>query len=245
MPHQVHILNGDCLRERFPSDLAGQIIVMRECLVDGPVAANTLEDLYQIRAKFLIEEYGLSISQEYFDHTISEIDKIKNITGDSEVYLWFEDDLFCQVNFWFVAFLILKNDRNYKIYLVRPETHTQFGFGGLDEDELMEIYEKRMLIVNLESIAKLWISYQQDDLDQLVKLASQFKITMPFILDVVQAHIERKPTKDDPGRPIQAILDIMTELDTKEFAPLFAEFTKREKIYGFGDLQVKRLFDLI
>jgi len=245
MVNQIHILNGDCLKERFPSDLAGQIIVMRECLVDGPVSANTLEDLYQIRAKFLIEEYGLSTMQEYIDISISEIDKIKNITGDSEVFLWFEDDLFCQVNFWFVTYLLLQSGKNYRAFLVRPEKHTHEGFGGLSDEELMHIFENKILLENVEEIANLWKYYQQDNLDLLLGEAAKLKHSLPFICDGVEAHIARKPTKYHPGRPTQAILDIMTELDTKEFAPVFAEFTKREKIYGFGDLQVKRLFDLI
>jgi len=35
----------------------------------------------------------------------------------------------------------------------------------------------------------------------------------------------------------------MKELETQDFGPVFREFTKRESIYGYGDLQVKRLFD--
>ena len=33
----------------------------------------------------------------------------------------------------------------------------------------------------------------------------------------------------------------MKELETEEFEPVFYEFCKRESIYGFGDLQVKKL----
>ncbi len=245
MPHQVHILNGDCLRERFPSELPGQIIVMRECLVDGPVAANTLEDLYQIRAKFLIEEYGLSTSQEYFDHTILEVDKIRNIPDHSEVCLWFEDDLFCQVNFWFVTYLLFQSGKNYKVYLVRPEMLTHEGFTGLSHEDLIHIFDHKILIENVQEIANLWIYYQKENFELLLKEAKELNTSMPFIFDAVEAHIARKPTEDHPGRPIQALLDITRELDTKEFEPIFKEFSKREKIYGFGDLQVRRMFDLI
>jgi hypothetical protein len=37
----------------------------------------------------------------------------------------------------------------------------------------------------------------------------------------------------------------MEDLETDEFGPVFKEFNKRESIYGFGDLQVKRIFDEI
>ena len=52
-------------------------------------------------------------------------------------------------------------------------------------------------------------------------------------------------TYQNAGRPIQSLITIMKELDTEEFGPVFREFNKRESIYGFGDLQVKRLFDEI
>jgi hypothetical protein len=97
----------------------------------------------------------------------------------------------------------------------------------------------------VQEIANLWIYYQKENFELLLKEAKELNTSMPFIFDAVEAHIARKPTEDHPGRPIQALLDITRELDTKEFEPIFKEFSKREKIYGFGDLQVRRMFDLI
>ncbi len=37
MRKQYHILNGDSLKEQFPENIQGDIIVARECLVDGNV----------------------------------------------------------------------------------------------------------------------------------------------------------------------------------------------------------------
>ena len=37
----------------------------------------------------------------------------------------------------------------------------------------------------------------------------------------------------------------MKELDTKDFGTIFKEFNRRESIYGFGDVQVRRLFNSI
>jgi hypothetical protein len=37
----------------------------------------------------------------------------------------------------------------------------------------------------------------------------------------------------------------MDELETEDFGIVFKEFSQRENIYGFSDLQVKRLFDKI
>ena len=100
-----HILNGDALKSQLPADaILGEIIVARECLVDGDVAGNTLEELIQSRVRSMHEMYGTS-ENEYFQKTVPELRKIVDI-NEGEVNLWFEDDLFCQVNLWFVCELL-------------------------------------------------------------------------------------------------------------------------------------------
>ncbi len=79
--------------------------------------------------------------------------------------------------------------------------------------------------------------------NQAVPSAIELKNEYPFILPAVQAHIDRLPKNGNPGRPVRTLIEIMHELQTEEFGPVFREFCRRESIYGFGDLQVKQLFD--
>ena len=65
------------------------------------------------------------------------------------------------------------------------------------------------------------------------------------IYQAVKAHIDRIPKNGDLGRPTNTLLTIMNELNTKDFRKIFSEFNKKERIYGFGDSQVKRLYDKI
>ena len=67
----------------------------------------------------------------------------------------------------------------------------------------------------------------------------------PFILTSAEAHIERIPINGELGRPSQSLIQVIEDLETDEFGPVFREFNKRESIYGYGDLQVKRIFDEI
>lgn len=239
-----HILNGDALKEQFPKKIEGEIIVARECLVDGKVESEGLEGLFEVRAQFISENYNGSVS-DYYTQTVSEFEKIKNIPAKSEVNLWFEDDLFCQVNFWFVAHLIFHHLKEVEVFLVRPEVHTSFGFGGLSQDELAQVLRDKVMLKELDKIASLWNYYKNDEQERLLKVVNDLKDAYPFMVTAVKAHIERIPTKESPGRPTQVLIQIMRELKTTEFAPVFREFNKRESIYGFGDLQVKKLFDKI
>jgi len=243
MIKQYHILNGDSLKEQFPKSIPGERIVTRECLVDGSVKGNTLSEFYQTRAGFIENSYSSSTQQDYFEKTVSEFQKMQDIPDDAEINLWFEDDLFCQVNFWFVIHLLVKKNRNYQYFLVRPKSHSRYSFGRLSEVELLSVYENRIRLSEPEKLAKLWEAYQTNDTTKLIQIAEQLKEAYPFIAEAVKAHIERIPANGNLGRPEQTLIQIMEELKTDEFEPVFREFCKREEIYGFGDLQVKRMLD--
>ncbi len=246
MRKQYHILNGDALKEQFPEEIEGEIIVARECLVDGDVKSDNLDELFQIRAKFIAEFYGGHSTQDYYRDAVSEFEKIMAIPKQSSVNLWFEDDLFCQVNFWFVASLLEKiTDSDTSVYLVRPQVHTQYGFAGLNQSELVSIYKNRIILREPGKVAGLWRSYQKGDTEALMNTANELRELYPFILPAVEAHMARIPTANNAGRPIESLTAIMKELKTDDFGTVFREFNKRENIYGFGDLQVKKLFDTV
>jgi len=245
MRKQYHILNGDSLKEQFPENIQGEIIVARECLVDGDVRGSSLAELFHSRARFISSNYEGYHEQDYYEKTVPEFQKIQSITDDADINLWFEDDLFCQVNFWFTISLLSKSRQNNPTFIIRPKAQNQYGFGGLSKSELISVFKSRLLLTELDKLAKLWELYQNDDTEKLLKTARGLENKYPFILPAVEAHIERIPTEENPGRPIQSLVQIMKELETEEFGPVFKEFSKRECIYGFGDLQVKRLFDKV
>ena len=133
MRKQYHILNGDSLKEQFPENIQGEFVVTRECLVDGNVKERDLAELYHSRAKFISENYAGYKVKDYYEKTVPEFQKIQNITEDSDINLWFEDDLFCQVNLWFVISLIYENHKNQPVFLIRPKTNNEYNFGGIKQ----------------------------------------------------------------------------------------------------------------
>ena len=243
MRKQYHILNGDSLKQQFPESIQGEIMVAKECLVDGSVKGKDLTDFFKTRAEFISSNYEGYTVQDYFDKTVPEFQKMQLIPNNVDVNLWFEDDLFCQVNFWFVVNLLNKSRQKNHVYLIRPKTHSQYGFGGLKKSELISIYENRLELTEIDKLAILWEAYQINDAKKLIKTSSILKNSYPFILTAAEAHIKRIPTNGELGRPSQSLIQIIKDLETDEFGPVFKEFNKREGIYGFGDLQVKRLLD--
>lgn len=245
MNNAFHILNGDALAELFPSHLSGEIIVARECLIEGSLDGDDLETFFSNRARFIGELDPDTLEKDYYRKSKEEFKKILDIPENSSIFLWFEDDLFCQANLWFVIWLIEKYLLNYRLFLVRPDTDLEYGFASLDEAGLMEVYEDRLPILNLSVLSNLWTYYKQGDKVELVGLSFELSANFPFITKAVEAHIARLPHGSDPGRPIRVIREIIEDLNTKEFVPVFKEFLRREPVFGYGDLLFKRIFDQV
>lgn len=244
MQNNYHILNGDALKAQFPKAIQGKQLVVRECMIDGDLRGKNLDEFYSTRFNFLQKEYGVS-KQDYYKKTVTQFKQIQAIPNGSAINLWFEDDLFCQVHFWFAVHLLMQNENNSTIYLIRPNIHTQYGFGGLTAKELTAIYQNKIQLTKRNLIAKLWSAYQHNETNQLLNLAQELKSIYPFILPAVNAHIARLPNEEEQNRPIQTLKAILKELKTDNFSTIYQEFQKREAIYGFGDLQVKRLLQQI
>src|SRR5690349_21920797 len=159
-----HILNGDSLAYSFPeARIQGDIIVVREALVDGDLSGDNLHEFWQSRAK-----YHRSTETRYRNDIVSEFEKILNAPDNSEFNLWFEYDLFCQVNMWFVISIIndLPINKNvfvvYTSYLEENSNLFWNGFGPANTDDLKLCYENKIRLsgADIELGNKLWEAYK-------------------------------------------------------------------------------------
>ncbi|MBL0745693.1 hypothetical protein [Chryseolinea lacunae] len=112
-------------------------MVVREGLIDGDLSGDGLHDFWRSRAQYM----GITKS-EYHNSVVKEFKKIMNAPDHSEFNLWFEYDLFCQVNMWFVISIIhsLSITRNVFVistsYLDKTSKHFWNGLGPANSDEL-------------------------------------------------------------------------------------------------------------
>jgi len=243
-----NILNGDSLAYSFPdAKIEGDIIVVREGLIDGDLSGNDLQDFWHSRARYM----GLT-EAEYHDKVVSEFEKIMNAPDDSEFNLWFEYDLFCQVNMWFVISIINSLSVNKKVYAVytsyldRSNKHFWNGFGPASSSQLQVCFADRILLsdADLQLGQELWAAYKDNNFEELIRLAKNQSFVFPYLQEVVKAHIDRFPKDGTNGRPEKVIEDITKNIST-DFHKVFKEFWNRESIYGFGDTQLKHLYDKV
>jgi len=242
-----NILNGDALACSFPeTEIEGDIVVMREALIDGDLSGDNLNDFWQSRAK-----YHDSTEAQYYSQVVKELEKIMEAPTNSVFNLWFEFDLFCQVNLWFIISIINSLLIEKKIYVVNTsylaKTSKQFwnGYGSANSSELLICFADRILLndVDLQLAEDLWTAYKSGNLDELTRLATKQTSAFPYLQEVVKAHVDRFP-KEGKGRPEKVIEGITKGIST-DFNQVLKEFWNKESIYGFGDTEVKYLYDKV
>jgi hypothetical protein len=243
-----HILNGDVLAGQLKeTDIKGQFIICAECLIDGDLTGDTLQQFWLSRANYIADNYKTT-TDRYYHKCVSEFEKIIDLPVGTEVCLWFENDLFCQANMWFVISLLFKGGKENKIFRVFPAIVNKAdlwkGFGISDTKMLEQAYRSRVQFSEAGLILgeSLWNAYKVSDFDKLIELSKQESQVFEYLGEVCQAHIDRFPTDNSPGRPDRAVKEIMQN-KSKEFEEVFSEFSDKHGIYGFGDSQVKVIYD--
>ena len=235
---KYHVLPGDSLTENFEkTNLEGEIIVCRECLVVGDLKAEDLNDFWNVRADFLEKNYGGN-GNFYAENVQTEFEKLLNVSADDEINLWFEHELFCQTNLWFC--LSLLGETEAEIYRVAPfagnENDLWRGFGGLSAEDLEKCFEQRIRLTrdDIHFGKRLWKTFCAKDLKNISNFET--RETFPFLEKALQAAGELE------SRPKEKVREIIEHGET-DFGKVFQKFNETEAVYGFGDLQVKKIYD--
>lgn len=239
---KIHVLPGDSLVETFQkTNIEGEIIICRECLIDGDLSADNLEDFWRVRENYLSENYS-EVEKSYEANVKSEFEKLSNVSEADEVYLWFEYELFCQANMWFCLYLLENSEA--KVFRVEPivrnEKDIWKGFGGLGANELQKCFSERKKISDedLKFGADLWKAFQDRDFEQLQNLSKSKSECFPYLEAVCEAATEQEV------RPKETVRKIIEGGET-DFGKVFRKFNETEGVYGFGDLQVKKIYEEI
>jgi hypothetical protein len=244
-----HILNGDSLASTFPNaKLPGEIIVARECLIEGDLHGDSLDEFWKTRASYIGRTY--QEQHRYYTEVVEEFEKLIKAPDNSEFNLWFGYDLFCRANMWFVISLLYNLRIHKNVFAVYPsflnENDRWKEFGKATEHDLIVSYSNRIQFSDedLKLGKDLWAAYKSNDLQQLRQLSKNESVCYPYLPEVCEAHIDRFPLAGKKGRPERVIEDIMHNV-SDNFVTVFKEFFEREGVYGFGDAQLKQLYDKV
>lgn len=240
---KIHVLPGDSLAETFnQTNIEGEIVVCRECLIEGELESKDLGEFWKIRANFIARNYGDSERENYKQKVVSEFERLQNLNVEDEVNLWFEYELFCQTNMWFCLYFLKQTQA--KIYRIEPIVRNEIdvwrGFGGLSKEDLQKCFAARTKFSeeDLTLGADLWTAYQNKDYAKLKELSRTESKCFPKLKEVCAAEIEKRE------RPRKILCEIIADGETN-FSAIFKKFSEKEGVYGFGDSQVERIYNEI
>jgi hypothetical protein len=235
-----HVLPGDAQTDEFrKTDIDGEVIVCRECLMVGPVDAPTLYEFWNERAGFILGEYGED-EIVYHERVADELERLRDLTSSDEVNLWFEYELFCSVNYWFCLWMLRSSGATvYRVSPVTLSTEDRWrGFGGFDAEALKTCFDQRvqLSVSDIELGSRLWKAFAAGDVEAMRQLGSEASGTFPYLDEVVDAASQKHT------RPVEIVREII-QSGKKDLAEVFPEFASRAGVYGMGDSQVQQIIE--
>lgn len=247
MTQTVHILNGDSTSYGIKKgNIKGDVIVWREMLADGFIDKDIGSDVFwKKRYTFFENELGIS-KLDYYDKCIKELVKIEDLSNYNEVVLWFEFDLFCQVNLMALCTYLLKYYRKEISYFLvcvgkekdRENLQTLADFSPKRYQYLYN--DKIRLSRNDLLFAKeSWEVYANNNEKELGQYNFNKNVKFKYLQLAIDQHLKRFPGKGELNQIEYKILELIGSNGRKEKDIIrdLLNWQRNETVYGFGDLQ--------
>lgn len=241
----LHIHNGDAAAGvAKQSTIPGEHFAWREALIEGPTPADVSPaEWRKLRADHLSDSYEID-PIETENGLEAQEEKLTSYLDHDEVVLWFEHDLFCQINLlylldWF-AQRELGTTRLSLIFIGQfPGLPNFRGLGELTPDQMASLFPGRHEVSTAEfNLAEAaWAAYRSPDPSAIETLLETDTSAMPFLKQALRLHLERFPfVRNGLGRIQNRGLEFIQD-GSRKFVELFPRFGIAEPRYGLGDSQ--------
>ncbi len=199
----LHVTNGDCtVPELRATGLAHRIVCWRDALHEGPVPDVPADELRRIRARFLAGENAadLGTTEEF-----AERDRILESHRDGHYVLWFEADLYDQLQLiQIVASLHELKVPASRITLICIGEYPGIAhFGGLGElkaDQLRRLPAMAatpLTITALEHATRAWTLFRAPDPGGLGEIAATPVRELRFLAEAFDRLSREYPSTRD------------------------------------------------
>ncbi len=249
MKSLLHITNGDAFTSRLHSlKIKGDIITWREMLCEGKtLCAVGSESFWKTRFEFLNKNYKVSKSW-FVEKTLKEYRSLCNHRQQDQIVLWFEYDLFCQINMLAVLSWLKTNRRHAEISLVcsgnEDDSDKLYGLNELSDEQLLGLYKNRTVLTqdDIEFADYVWQLYCSDNPIRLENLIANNGFQFEYLSDALKTHLRRFPTiKNGLNELENRVLETAENQNLESKKELLGELVGNQGYYGFGDTQYERM----
>jgi hypothetical protein len=232
---RLNITNGDiAVGTLSEAGIAGKIIPWRDVLHEGPVDSSlSLAALSKQRARFIAERgwAGLTQARGGFAERDRAIQKLDDV---DEVVLWFEDDLYDQLQLiQLLDFFALAPLEGKKISLVVVDGYIP----PLSAGKIKELDAARRTVTpaQFELAKRAWKAFGSDDPQAILGLLREDTSALPYLAAALKRHLEEFPSIESGlSRSEYETLSAINEGHTTPVAA-FLDVAKRQESIFLGD----------
>jgi hypothetical protein len=198
----LHVANGHATTGLIElSGLPGRTQIWADPLNEGPVPGNVSNDeLLMIRARFLASQDDAS---DIADDLRRWRDAVDDADRYDELVLWFEHDLFDQLNLIQLLAHLDGTPRSKPITLISidwyPGRQDFKGLGELEPRDLAALFTDRRPVdaAQFALAGRAWAAYRSPDPRAIEELLKGDTSALPFLGAALARHLEEFPSEAD------------------------------------------------
>jgi hypothetical protein len=233
----LNITNGDSAVELMSQGgIEGEILPWRDVLHEGPVPAHlSLDELSLVRGEFLSSIGWISADNAKKAFT-SRDNILKSFSNFEKVVLWFEHDLYDQLQIlqildWFSCVAEIE-----AVQLSMICTDNYLGFCTPEEINELQEFERPVENDQLSLAKKAWARFREPEPSNWNQLLNEDTSALPFLHGAVERHLEEFPdVRTGLSRTASTLMRIVENNDYHG-AKIFQEQQKTEERIFMGDL---------
>src|SRR6476660_7683500 len=201
-PSLLHVTNGESAANTLrQTALGGAVLPWQDVLHEGPVPALPRQELLRLRARFLADcgwgrRQALLSALERRDRQLLEA-----LRDDLQVVLWFEHDLYDQLQLLDVLALAHTEEAAPTLIVIGsfPGKPSFAGLGELTATELETLWPSRGAATPavLEAATSAWAALQAPEPTALAEWATRDTTQLPFLAPALRRLLEELPAPAD------------------------------------------------
>lgn len=242
----LHITNGDGTTNYLQKlNFSGDFITWREMLCEGKTSTDVgSESFWKTRFDFLKDSYKVT-KKTFIDFTLKEYRNLCNKKDSKEIVLWFEFDLFCQINMIAVISWLKRYRKGYHISMVCSGniegSKKKFALTELSQAQIQEHYKTRIDLTqdDIEYADYIWQLYCSDSPLRL-ETVHKFNPMSPFqyLAAALESHLSRFPSIENGLNSVENfVLQTSETYQPKTKKELVDKLLENQETFGFGDSQ--------
>ncbi len=215
----LHITNGDVAVARMrEGGLPGAFLPWQDLLHEGPVpVTESLAQLTALRARYLAQA-GYGTELKIHDQLKARDARLARAAEHDDVVLWFEHDLYDQLQLLQVLDWMATHGREARLSLVivgnYPGIARFVGLGQLTPGQIAGLLGSRVpaLPEHFETARRAWAAFRESTPQAWARLLSQKAPAMPYLQGAVLRMLEELPsTRNGLSRSERTTLGLISD----------------------------------